>query len=165
MAAIFLGAAMWCWASYSWLGQGAPIQAGGVLAGGFAPPGGRTQALYLAFPVLAWALGSLGLAVTGIGLVRIVQLMRIYESGVVFDPRAARLLSWFAAAILLRETIDILTPTLLSIAAHLGDGQTPLDFSVRSGQVHVLFITLVFLLIARIMTVGHRLADDHEKIV
>lgn len=164
-AAIVCGAALWLWASVAWFGDAAPVRVGAMVAGGFAPPGDPAQALYAAFPVSGWALGSLGLAVTGYGLVRLIQLMRIYESGVVFDPRAATLLSSFAAALFLRALIDILAPTVLSCAAHLGDGHTPIFFAVRSGQAHVLFITLVFLLIARIMAVGHRLADDNAKII
>lgn len=164
-AAIAFGTVLWLWLSVAWFERAGVIKIAGVGEARFIPLGDPAYAQYVAHPVFGWAAGSLGLAVTGFGLLRLVQLMRIFESGVVFDPRAARLLGSFAAAIFLRELIDVLAPTLVSIAMHVEDGHTPVGLGLGSGQAHVLFVSLVFLLIARIMAVGHRLADDHAKII
>jgi hypothetical protein len=142
MAALVIGAALWLWESRA-------------LRGGFsALPDGAL-----------WVTGTAGLAVTGFGLVRIIQLMRLVEAGRLFDRQASRLLASFAAAILVRELIDVVATPLVSAAMRLHGGKNTVTLTLDSSQGHVLFIAVVFLLIAKIMAAGHQLADDHARII
>jgi hypothetical protein len=164
LAMLVLGTGSWVWCSAALL-NGAPMTKIGGLQFGFAPSDSLMSTGLAVHPVFVWMIGTLGLAVTGFGLVRMIQLMRIYESGVVFDRRASQLLASFAAAMFVRELIDFLSPPLLSTLTHLEDGRTPINFTLDSTQTHVLFITIVFLLISHIMAAGHQLADDHAQII
>lgn len=157
LAALVLGAVSWLWASWTLFGGGPDSLLGRVH---FAIGTGDGLS-----PGLAWLAGSVALAVTAFGLLRLMQLMRIYESGVVFDPRASQLLSSFAAAIFLRELIDVLAPPMLSFVARLNDGPAQVSLHIGSTQAHVLFVTIIFVLIAKIMAAGHQLADDNAKII
>ncbi len=163
-AGLVVGAASWMYASWL-LFSGSPGHADGGFHVGVTVPGQMMGAGAALDWRLVWMVSTLALAVTAFGLVRLIELMRIYESGVIFDRRASHLLTVFAAAIFVRELIDVVALPLLSLVAHINDGHTPVSFHIGAPQVHVLFITLIFVLISRIMAVGHKLADDNAKII
>lgn len=160
VAALVAGAVLWVSTTLQVFG----MTAGGP-AMGYRFPDGSQPGLIGAHPLMFWVAGSLALAATGFGLVRIVQLARLVEFGAVFSPHASHLLASFAAAIFARELIDALTLPAITAILHLADGSTPVTFAHSASQYRVLFITVVFLLISRIMAAAHQLADDNAKII
>jgi hypothetical protein len=119
--------------------------------------------LLAAHPMLLWGYGTLALGITGYGLLRLLRLMRMYEAGAVFDRQAPAHLSAFAICIALRELLDIVALPLLSMVAT--DGVRPTSFNIDSSTMHVLFITLLFFLMSRIMAAAYVVADDNERII
>ncbi|MET3132007.1 hypothetical protein AAKU55_002277 [Oxalobacteraceae bacterium GrIS 1.11] len=156
------------WAALTWQlikGQfgGLPQSTGAYLVPGVGFPNGPDGQLLAAHPMLVWGYGTLALGITGYGLLRLVRLMRMYEAGAVFDRQAPAHLSAFAICIVLRELLDIVALPLLSLVTP--DGMRSASFNIDSSTMHVLFITLLFFLMSRIMAAAYVVADDNERII
>jgi hypothetical protein len=156
------------WALLTWLAV--KVQLGGLpqLADGFLHAGtglfsGPDGQLLAAHPMRLWGYVSLALGITAYGLLCLWRLMRMYEAGIVFDRRAPNYLSAFAICILLRELLGIVAMPLISMT--MGGGQPSMAFNFDSGTMHVLFITLLFFLMSRILAAAYVVADDHKRII
>ena len=154
-----------CWAVLTWLALKA--QFGGLPQGYvFAGAGlikGTDGELIATHPMLLWAYVSLALGITAYGLLCLWRLMRLFEAGIVFNRQAPNYLSAFAICILLRELLDIVALPLISMT--MTGGKHSASFNVDSGTMHVLFITLLFFLMSRIMAAAFVVADDNKRII
>jgi hypothetical protein len=163
----FLGGAL-SWAALTWQVIQGPTDATAPATGGhlhvgvgvFNDPAGQLMAVH---PALLWGYVTVALGITGYGLVRLWRLTRMYEAGTVFDRQAPAHLSAFAVCMLVRELLDTVALPLLAMAT---PGATrAADFTINSGTLRVLFITLLFFLMSRIMAAAYVIADDNERII
>ncbi len=156
------------WALFTWMAftsqlQGLPQMANAYMSIGIGLSNDPNGKLLASHPFLIWGYISLALGITGYGLQRLWRLMHMYEAGKVFDRRAPNHLSAFAICIFLRELLDIVAVPLISMA--ISDDNHWVGFNIDSGTTHVLFITLLFFLMSRIMAAAYLVADDNEGFI
>ncbi|MCY0912669.1 DUF2975 domain-containing protein [Massilia antarctica] len=162
-----LGCGALMWGVLTWLvidGQFGPLSSASIhLASGVGLLSDLDKQLLAAHPILLWGYGTLALGITGYGVLRLLRLMRMYESGAVFDRRAPAHLAAFAVCIAARELLDTLALPLLAMG--MGDSSRPMNMRIDSSTVHVLLITFLFFLMSHIMAAAYVVADDNEKII
>jgi hypothetical protein len=117
---------------------------------------------YPAAMVLAASLSVL----LGIGLFRLVRLLRRLESGELFSPAVTRELRAFTWYALLAALVSTVSPVLVSLLGlRPPDATSRLELAVDSADLWLLLFTGTMFLVARLLDEANRVAEDHRQIV
>ncbi len=100
------------------------------------------------------------------GLLRLVQLTRLYESGRVFDQRAAshlRVFAWclFASQVMEFSSETILRFTMWATMPHI----RPVPLRINTQQLWSVFLSVLVLLLARVLSQAYLIAKENEQII
>jgi hypothetical protein len=123
-------------------------------------------------------LPSWGLAAGfGLGLIPLLILLyalwqvrcffRLYRENDLFPAEAGHYLRNFGVALLVLAPSSILTGIAASVLFSLDrpEGQRQLAISVSSGEIFVLLVGALIMMIGRILSEAHRLAEENRQIV
>lgn len=101
------------------------------------------------------------------GFDRLRRLFGLYAQGVIFSAENSRCLRAFALSVIGLALLDPLIDALLSVALTSGNpsGSKKLVMSFGSAELSMIFVGMIFLVIARIMELGNELAEEQSKIV
>lgn len=118
----------------------------------------RLAALGCALPQVAfgmWALWMLN------------RIFRRYASGDVFSVETLRYLNHIAVALFAQVIVSFAAqaPITYFLTFPLGHGHRSISLSFGSDDVYSLFVAGVILVIARVMAVARRMADENESFV
>ena len=140
-------------------------------ATGFRPWQGPDFAIPQPIPDYSLALGFLASMLPGSLMVYAVWHLRalfgLYGQGQIFTAKNAMHLRRFALAVLGMTLAGPVSNTLVILALTYGNpvGQRMLSISFSSSQLVVLFMGVMFLVIAWVMDEGRELAEDQAQIV
>jgi len=106
-------------------------------------------------------------AVMAFGLWNLRQLFAGFGAGRIFtleNTRALRIFAWSAMAVIV---VQFFTDGLLTVVLTLNNppGQRVLALSLSTEQIIALFVGAVFVVIARVLEEGRKLADDNASIL
>ena len=106
-------------------------------------------------------------AIMMFGLWNLRQLFAGFGAGRIFtieNTRALRIFAWSAMAVIV---VQFFTDGLLTVVLTLNNppGQRVLALSLSTEQLVALFVGAVFVVIARVLEEGRKLADDNASIL
>jgi hypothetical protein len=147
---------VWLWANPVWLADAYP--AARLHMGDPA-----NWPSYIPFAGFALTLGPASVLIYGLDQLR--RLFRLYASGEIFSPEAARRLKRFAVAVMLQFLLRPLTGAALSVlfTAHNPPGQRAIAISFGSPEFTALLLGGLILVIAWIMGESARIADENKS--
>jgi Protein of unknown function (DUF2975) len=117
--------------------------------------------------VLGIAIMMVPVGVMMFGLWNLRQLFAGFGAGRIFtieNTRALRVFAWSAMAVVV---VQFFTDALLALVLTLNNppDQRVLALSLSTDQIIAVFITFVFVVIARVLEEGRKLADDNASIL
>lgn len=114
-----------------------------------------------------FCLGLLPLLVLLYGLWQIRSFFQLYRANDVFPAAAGRYLRNFGITLLVLVPVGIITQTTASVlfSLHQPEGSRQLAISVSSSEIFVLVIGALVMMIGRILTEAHRLAEENRQFV
>jgi hypothetical protein len=117
--------------------------------------------------VLGIAVMMVPIGIMMFGLWNLRQLFVGFGAGRIFtieNTRALRIFAWCAMAVII---VQFFTDGLLSFVLTLSNppGQRVLALSLSTEQLVALFVGAVFVVIARVLEEGRKLADDNASIL
>jgi len=100
------------------------------------------------------------------GLLRLVRLMRLYESGRLFDPRAASHLRVFAWCLFASQVAEFGSETVLRVTMYILMPQIrPVPLRINTQQLWSVFLGILVLLLARVLAQAYLIAEENEQII
>lgn len=114
-----------------------------------------------------FALGLIPLVILLYGLWQVRRFFRLYGENDLFPAEAGHYLRNFGIAILTLVPVGIITSSAASVvfSLHRPEGQKQLAISVSSSEIFVLIVGALFVMIGRILSEAHRLAEENRQIV
>src|SRR5262249_10769967 len=100
------------------------------------------------------------------GFYRLIEMMRACERGELFSPQVPAHLQWFSVAVVVVELLHISLPLQVA-CVHLltGHAHGPITLIVRSEQLFLLQLALVFMILASMLREAARIAEDNAAII
>lgn len=114
-----------------------------------------------------FGLGLVPLLILLYGLWQVRRFFRLYGDNDLFPAEAGHYLRNFGIALLVLVPAGIATSSAASVlfSLHKPEGQKQLTISVSSSEIFVLIVGALFMMIGRILTEAHRLAEESRQIV
>lgn len=118
-------------------------------------------------PPAGFVLGFFPLLILLYGLWQVRRFFRLYAENELFPAAAGLYLRNFGLALFVLVPVNVLTSSAASVlfSLHRPEGQRQLALSVSSSEVFVLIIGALIMMIGRILTEAHRLAEENRQIV
>jgi len=117
------------------------------------------------FRLAVW-LSLLSKGVLFYGFYRLAAMMRACERGDLFSPQVPTHLLWFSTTIVVVELLHISLPLQIA-AAHLmsGQAQGQIDLVIRSEQLFLLQLAVLFMILAAMLREAASIAEDNARII
>jgi hypothetical protein len=114
-----------------------------------------------------FGLGLIPLLVFIFGLWRIRQFFRLYSENDLFPAEAGRYLRHFGIVLLILVPVGMATSSAASIlfSLHRPEGQKQLAIGISSSEIFALIVGALLMMIGRILSEAHRLAEENRQIV
>lgn len=114
-----------------------------------------------------FGLGLIPLLILVFGLWQVRRFFRLYGENDLFPAEAGRYLRNFGIVLLVLVPIGIVTSSAASVlfSLHKPEGQKQLSIGVSSSEIFVLIVGALFMMIGRILSEAHRLAEESRQIV
>jgi cell division protein FtsW (lipid II flippase) len=98
-------------------------------------------------------------------MVQLATLLDLIARGEVFSPPAARYLRRFGVWLLVATLAGVVCPFLAQLVHNLTHGISKLELALSSRDVWNVFLSALFMLVARVLSDAYRLAEENRQII